>query len=66
MRKPCGEVLESLKAHPEFDRRHAALRALLLLVPPYAPAIQPWSGTLTYVGGCAHHTATGRSAILIP
>lgn len=23
-----GEVLESLKAHPEFDRRHAALRAL--------------------------------------
>jgi predicted nucleic acid-binding protein len=30
-----GEVVESLKSHADFPRRHAGLRALLRLVSPY-------------------------------
>ena len=33
-----GEVVESFKGHPDFRRRHVALRALLRLVHPYLPS----------------------------
>jgi predicted nucleic acid-binding protein len=33
-----GEVVESLKGHPDFPRRHASLRALLRVVTPYLPS----------------------------